>query len=228
MPAPIQSLPPASKRRKIEQKFSALSTSIQQLEINLIAALNDNASLNPLADLLHLTLASKTPQDTSKAIYALYRLFVLIIARDRLGFAHDDAAKVVKAWLWDRLNTFVDYLGGLLKDEEKSLRVSNVLLPPKCYQQFPLQTSALEILFSLQKHLSTSYSKSSPSQPQFHTSHFRKIISFLLLCPKPTCPQQKNASANTTTIDPDVLHHFHETWFSVHDDVRWFFLRDAA
>ena len=29
-------------------------------------------------------------------------------------------------------------------------------------------------------------------------------------------------------IDPDVLEHFHETWFSIHDDIRWFFLRDAA
>ncbi|KIM36449.1 hypothetical protein M413DRAFT_31679 [Hebeloma cylindrosporum] len=31
-------------------------------------------------------------------------------------------AKVVKAWIWDRLQIYVDYLGGLLQDEGKFLR----------------------------------------------------------------------------------------------------------
>ena len=55
-------------------------------------------------------------------------------------------------------------------------------------------------------------------------SHFRKIVSYLLLCPP--CARGKQKSDGI--IDPDVLEHFHETWFSVHDDIRWFFLRDAA
>ena len=100
------------------------------------------------------------------------------------------------------------------------------------------QTSALEILLSLQKHLSSSLTHTGDSKqpPQFHVSHFRKIVSALLLCP----PSQrgkatkKRKTADTETsgadrnLDPDVRDHFVNTWFSVHDDVRWFFLRDAA
>jgi U3 small nucleolar RNA-associated protein 19 len=125
MPAPIRSLPPPSKKRKIHQD-STLTHSVIQLETDLTTAVSKNASLNPLADLLDLTLKSRSPQNTSKAIYALYRVFVLIITNDKLGLGGDDAAKVVKAWLWERLNTYVDYLGGLLKDEEKTLRVSSI------------------------------------------------------------------------------------------------------
>ncbi|KAF5375700.1 hypothetical protein D9615_009364 [Tricholomella constricta] len=209
MPGPIRSLPPPTKKRKV-QADSAIKQSIQKLEADLTRAVATNASLNPLADLLDLALATKTPSETSKAVYALYRVFVLVIADDKLGLGGDDAAKVVKAWLWDRLNVYVDHLGGLLKDEEKTLRIS-----------------ALQILLSLQKHLSTSYTKATPSQPQFHISHFRKIVSFLLLCPPSPRLQEKSTSENST-IDPDVLHYFHETWFSVHDDIRWFFLREAG
>lgn len=126
MPGPIRSLPPPSKRRKV-QKDSALDQSIQQLEADLTYAIANNASLNPLADLVDLTTTTKSPQDTSKAIYALYRVFVVVISNDKLGLDGDDAAKVVKAWLWDRLNIYVDYLGSLLKDEERTLRVSSLL-----------------------------------------------------------------------------------------------------
>ncbi|KAF8068618.1 CBF/Mak21 family-domain-containing protein [Lyophyllum atratum] len=209
MAGPIRSLPPPSKKRKV-QAATAANQSIQRLEAELTQAVTSNASLNPLADLLDLAVATKNPQDTSKAIYALYRIFVVVITNDKLGLGGDDAAKVVKAWLWDRLNIYVDYLGGLLKDGEKTLRISS-----------------LQILLSLQKHLSTSYTKATPSQPQFHISHFRKIVSFLLLCPPSSRPQEKPTSGDTT-IDPDVLQQFHETWFSVNDDIRWFFLRESA
>lgn len=29
-------------------------------------------------------------------------------------------------------------------------------------------------------------------------------------------------------MDPDVLNLFYESWFSVHDDIRWFFLRESG
>lgn len=96
----------------------------------------------------------------------------------------------------------------------------------------PSQISALQILFSLLKHLSTSSTKSSPSpsSPQFHMSHFRKIVSSLLLCPPSKRPQ---ASAGPPVheqgkLDDDVRDSFIETWLSVYDDIRWFFLREAA
>lgn len=78
--------------------------------------------------------------------------------------------------------------------------------------------------------MSTSSTKSShrtKPQPQFHTSHFRKIVSSLLLCPH---SQRRSSSSKqgSSLIDPDVLNLFYDTWFSVHDDIRWFFLRDSA
>ncbi|KAF8143833.1 CBF/Mak21 family-domain-containing protein [Mycena galopus ATCC 62051] len=205
MTRPAPSLPPPSKKRKI-QKDSEFSKSIQRLEEQLTAAAANHTSLNPLADLLELAFNAVDAQDTSKAVYSLYRVFVILISGGKLGTGGDEAAKVVKAWIWDRLNSYVDFLCGLLKDEEKVLR-----------------TSALQILFSLQKHLSTA-SSASDSQPQFHVSHFRKVVSALLLCP----PSRRAAQSNTGVLDPDVLQLFHATWFSVHDDVRWFFLREAG
>ncbi|KAM6503710.1 CBF/Mak21 family domain containing protein [Amanita muscaria] len=211
MPASLRSLPPPTKKRKL-QDDAGLATSIKHLEDGLTQALSNNTSLNALADLVDLALTAKDPQNTSKVVYALYRVFVLIINDGRLGLGVDDAGKVVKAWLWQRLNTYVEFLGGLMQDEEKALRIS-----------------ALQILLSLQKHLSSSYSKtpsSSTPQPQFHMSHFRKIVAYLLLCPPSTRPAQQKVSDGV--IDPDVLLQFYETWFSVYDDIRWFFLRDAA
>ncbi|KAF7296464.1 Ribosome biogenesis protein Noc4 [Mycena chlorophos] len=199
------SLPPPAKKRKI-QKDSDLVKSVQTLEKELTAAAAANASLNPLADLLELALSAEEAQETSKAMYSLYRVFVVIISGGKLNAGGDEAAKIVRAWIWERLNAYVDFLCGLLKDEEKILR-----------------TSALQILFSLQKHLSTA-ATASDGQPQFHIQHFRKIVSALLTCPE----SPRAAQSSVGVLDTDVLHSFHETWFSVHDDVRWFFLREAG
>ena len=100
-----------------------MPVSLQQLEADLSRAAATNGSLNQLADLLDLATATNVPQDTSKAIYTLYRVFVLVITGDKLVLGSDDAARAVKTWLWDRLNAYVGYLGSLLKDEEESLRV---------------------------------------------------------------------------------------------------------
>lgn len=84
-------------------------------------------------------------------------------------------------------------------------------------------------MFSLLRYLSTSYTKSShptKPQPQFHASHFRKIVLSLLLCPN---SKRKSSTVKPGgLIDTDVLNMFYDTWFSVHDDIRWFFLRDSA
>ncbi|KAF8621393.1 hypothetical protein AX15_007846 [Amanita polypyramis BW_CC] len=210
MPGPIRSLPPPSKKRKVRDD-TGFAVSIKHLEDELTRAISENTSLNPLIDLINLALSAPDAQNTSKAIYALYRVFVLLISKNKLSLGGGEAAKVVKAWLWERLDTYTQFLGGLMKDEEKTLRIS-----------------ALQILFSIQKHLSSSYSNAptlSSPQPQFHMSHFRKIVSYLLLCPVSARNKQRESDG---LIDPDVLSHFHETWFSVHDDIRWFFLRDAA
>ena len=123
MPSALRSLPPPSKKRKIVRVDNAQS--IKKLEEELTAAVAENLSLNPLADLLALAYSVEDPHDTSKAIYALYRVFVVIITNNKLGLGGDEAAKVVKAWIWERLQAYVDFLGGLLQDEEKFLRVSH-------------------------------------------------------------------------------------------------------
>jgi U3 small nucleolar RNA-associated protein 19 len=91
---------------------------------------------------------------------------------------------------------------------------------------------------SLLKHLSTMLS--TPGNPQLHTDLFKKIVHALLVCPsshrvEPSdapSPQKKarrdGGAAQGALLVPDVHAHFLDTWLSVHDDVRWFFLREAA
>ncbi|KAF5357188.1 hypothetical protein D9756_006382 [Leucocoprinus leucothites] len=203
---------PQTKKRKIEHD-SGSTKRIKSLETGLIEAVHKSESLNALADLLEILQTAKDAQTVSKSIYALYRTFVVVITNGKLGLGGDDVAKLVKAWLLGQLNTYVDFLCGVLKDDEKTLRIS-----------------ALQILFSLQRHLSTSYSASPSSlskpQPQFHLSHFRKIVSALLLCPR--SPRPGSESPDDQLLDLDVASLFYETWFSVHDDIRWFFLRESV
>ncbi|CDO68995.1 hypothetical protein BN946_scf184834.g2 [Trametes cinnabarina] len=218
MPAKPASLPSSSKKRKTREDDTVRA--IQDLEKLLTAAVNSGSSLNPLADLLDIALEAETAAQVSKAIYALYRVFVLIITRSLLsGRDASEEAKAVRTWLLERLHAYVDLLTGLMKDDEPSLRISS-----------------LDILFSLQKHLSSALTRTgNNTQPQFHSSHFRKIVSALLLCPPSprTFRTKKRRTEEVNdpeerTLDPDVRDHFVNTWFSVNDDVRWFFLRDAA
>lgn len=131
MPGPLRSLPPPNKKRKIKDDPQSLKL-IERLEADLTEAISTNSSLNPLADLLDLALKTKEASVTAKAIYALYRVFVLLISADKLGLNGDEAAKVVKTWLWDRLGIYVDFLGGLLKDQEKTLRVGFQWISSTC------------------------------------------------------------------------------------------------
>lgn len=116
------SLPP-TKRRKVD---NSAAKAVKLLENELTDAINAYRSLNALADLVALTRRCESAEDTSKAIYALYRLFVLLVTEGKLFGEADEAQKVVRAWIWDQLNAYVDILTGLLKDEEKSLRVSTI------------------------------------------------------------------------------------------------------
>ncbi|KAI0371839.1 ribosome biogenesis protein Noc4 [Pilatotrama ljubarskyi] len=219
MPARQSSLASSSKKRKTREADDAVRT-IQDLEKQLTAAVASGSSLNPLADLLGIALDADNAAQLSKAIYALYRVFVIITSRGLFsGPDASEEAKAVRTWLLDRLHSFVELLSGILKDDEATLRIS-----------------ALDILLSLQKHLSSALTRTGESkQPQFHVSHFRKIMSALLLCPPSPrgIPSKKRRTdddhtSNDRTLDADVRDHFVNTWFSVHDDIRWFFLRDAA
>ncbi|KAG1756402.1 CBF/Mak21 family-domain-containing protein [Suillus paluster] len=203
---PVRSLPPPTKRRKTTVE----SVSIKSLEAQLTSAVTDNGTLNPLADLLMLAHGTSDAREMSKAVYSIYRVFVLIISRGMLVHGGDDAAKQVRKWIWEKLDSYVELLVGLLQDEEPALR-----------------KSSLEILFSLLKHLSTSLTKSAPTpQPQFHLSHFKHIVHGILLCPP--SPRSKGSSKHDSKTKLDVRENFVEVWFSVYDDIRWCFLREAT
>ncbi|KAG6876448.1 hypothetical protein C0993_003088 [Termitomyces sp. T159_Od127] len=165
-----------------------------QFSLGMMSHLNTgkHREVNPLADLLDLTLKHKEASVTAKAIYAFYRFFVLVISADKLGISGDETAKLVKTWLWDRLNIYVDYLGGLMKDREKTLRIdisfANLVI---------VAETSLNVLLKVQ------YIEAAIPLP-----HFRKIVSFLLLC---SPSSRHRTKPEDTTIDADVLHQFNET-----------------
>ncbi|KAI6045529.1 CBF/Mak21 family-domain-containing protein [Pisolithus marmoratus] len=203
---PASSLPPSAKKRKVKPDADL----VKKLEVQITDAATNDGSLNPLVDLLNLAQGTSDPADLSKIIYSLYRVFVVITCSDKLAPGGGDAAKQVRKWIWERLDAFVHILVGLLQDEESALR-----------------KSALDILFSLLRHLSSSLSKVSPDgRPQFHHSHFKHIVRGLLICP----PSPRSSSNRTCEgkLMPDVRDHFVATWLSVYDDVRWCFLREAS
>ncbi|KZT00751.1 CBF-domain-containing protein [Laetiporus sulphureus 93-53] len=214
-------LPSSSRKRKPRSEDDTPAL-VEQLENQLITAISSKSSLNKLSDLLNIALNAQDVAHLSKSVYALYRVFVSVISNGMLLSRNpDEAAEAVHAWLMDKLNVYVELLTGLLKDEEPVLR-----------------TSALQVLLSLQKHLSTSLSASSSSsqeQPQFYLSHFRKIVTALLFCPpsqrsSPTAKKQKfeNESQDNASIEPDVKELFVRKWLDVYDDIRWFFLRESG
>ena len=152
--APRSSLPPSSKKRKHadssdEEKVTA---KVATIEAQLIKAATAKSSLNPLADLLDLALNATEAQILSKTIWALYRVFVVVITNDLLlNVAGSEESKAVRLWLQEKLNSYVKLLVGLMKDEEEVLKVCISLnymllwlknLPPSL-KDFSLEDSTL-------------------------------------------------------------------------------------
>ena len=124
--APRPSLPPSAKKRKLTDTKTEddVALSIHALELQLTTAVANKTSLNPLADLLDLARNATDAAVLSKAIYALYRVFVLIVSANLLyGPIADEKGKAVRTWLHERLQTYTQLLVGLLKDDETTLRV---------------------------------------------------------------------------------------------------------
>jgi U3 small nucleolar RNA-associated protein 19 len=123
-----RSLPPANKRKNtvVENISAGLIEEVVLLEKQITDALQNGGSLNALADLVLLAqTSSANVTSTSKSIYALYRIYVTLLSSGKLMPGGDDAAKVVRTWIWERLNIYTDILCGLLQDTDKSLRVSD-------------------------------------------------------------------------------------------------------
>ena len=112
------SLPPKKKRKSNNHDVASLEQSIS-------TALDEGTSLDAYADLNNLISTEQDPKLTHAVIYALYRSTVLIISKGRLvgGKEESEEAKIVRLWIISRMGEYVENLVGLLKDEEKSLRV---------------------------------------------------------------------------------------------------------
>ncbi len=130
--APRSSLPTSSKKRKGDAVEDELYASIQQFEEQLVAAASSSkSSLNPLADLLDIAVNATDAQALSKAVYALYRVFVVIITNGLLlNVAGNDEARAVRAWIQVKLNAYTRLLTGLLKDEDSTVKVRTIKYHP--------------------------------------------------------------------------------------------------
>lgn len=124
--APRPSLPSPKKRKQPSdvQSSSHATARIKSIEDQLISAVSNKSTLNPLADLLEIACNAVDAQILSKAIYALYRVFVVIITHGLLlNVAGSDETKAVRAWIQEKLHAYVELLVGLLSDEESTLQV---------------------------------------------------------------------------------------------------------
>jgi U3 small nucleolar RNA-associated protein 19 len=120
------SLPQKRKAAPASSKADTRDATVKTaaLEQQLSEAIQGGGSLNALADLVALARAPAAPAPaTSKAIYALYRAHVTLLASGKLVPGGDEAARTARAWIWDRLNAYTDILCGLLQDGDKALRV---------------------------------------------------------------------------------------------------------
>jgi U3 small nucleolar RNA-associated protein 19 len=111
----------ARKRIKLQD-----DSCINELENELKESISSNASLNPLADLTSLAASLDEPHSVLKAIYACYRVFVLLISKGHLMNPTDEQTNVVRTWIFERLDEYVRFFCGLLQDEESLLRVCNL------------------------------------------------------------------------------------------------------
>lgn len=125
MPPP-SSLPPAKKRKTVAKatENEGVNEKIASLEEQLTVAINTAGSLNALVDLVQIARTEDASvQAMSKAIYALYRVYVLLLNSGKLNPGGDQAAKTARTWIWEQLNTYTDVLCGLLQDDDKMLWV---------------------------------------------------------------------------------------------------------
>jgi U3 small nucleolar RNA-associated protein 19 len=115
-----------TKRRKVEESTDGLKK-IVKLEEELTKAIKDGDSLNALADLLaEAKRSTDQPQKLHKAIYSLYRIFSLLIANEWFhpSTHPDEGALVVRKWLLQRLDQYLDFLPTVFEHSEPLISVS--------------------------------------------------------------------------------------------------------
>jgi U3 small nucleolar RNA-associated protein 19 len=126
MPPP-SSLPPVKKRKTVARaaENEGVVENIATIEGQLTDAISTAGSLNALVDLVQIARTEDASVlAMSKAIYALYRVYVLLLNSGKLNPGGDQAAKTARTWIWEQLNTYTDILCGLLQDDDKMLWVN--------------------------------------------------------------------------------------------------------
>ncbi|KIM21765.1 hypothetical protein M408DRAFT_300994 [Serendipita vermifera MAFF 305830] len=155
-------MPPPSKRRKIDSDDEENGQKrIESLEQELQTAIETSASLNSLADLLKVAKKNKKqPLMLHKAIYALYRVFSLLISANYYHSPSRPSEKelIVRRWLVERLDQYLELLASFSEHPEPAISQASTQIP-----------------FSLLKQLSTSLSVNS-GHPQMHTRILRQIV----------------------------------------------------
>lgn len=125
-------MPPPAKRRKVDPNDTqGDSQQIEKLEEDLKLAIENSSSLNALADLLKEATKNKTrPQVLHKAIYALYRVFSLLISGNWYHSSSRQSQKnlVIRKWLVERLDQYLELLSSLLEHAELTISVCIVYL----------------------------------------------------------------------------------------------------
>ncbi len=112
----------------------SMRTSPEEIEKQLVTALETSGSLNGIADLLALASpapvpdpVAKPPQLQHKAIYALYRVFTLLLTTKKLDALRSDPSPPVQAvrqWLLQKFEQFLSLLTEQLYNAELSISVS--------------------------------------------------------------------------------------------------------
>jgi len=191
---------------------------------------------NPLIPLLSLARHPE-PEVVHKAIWALYRVFVKLIAEDRLQglglLPFDrtrtnevkDQSKIVRRWMEERLYDYADILAGCLRDREPSLR-----------------KSGSSLIFSLLPPLSENLSNHI-GRPQIATAYLAYVLNALVLSTvslrgsRPTGKSSVGKAVNNSTglwetvdenqatmedneLPADVVHDAGKK-LADYDDLRW-------
>jgi U3 small nucleolar RNA-associated protein 19 len=125
-------MPPPAKRRKVDPNDTqGDSQQIESLEGDLKHAIENSSSLNALADLLKEATKNKMqPRLRHKAIYALYRVFSLLISTNWYHSSSRPSQKnqVIRKWLVERLDQYLELLSSLLEHTELTIAVCIVYL----------------------------------------------------------------------------------------------------
>jgi U3 small nucleolar RNA-associated protein 19 len=135
IPYPVFLLCNSMARKRIRLQDDSY---IKELENKLTDSISSNSSLNSLADLTSLAASLNEPNSVLKAIYACYRIFVLLTSKGYLMNPTDEQTNVVRTWIFERLDENVRFLCGLLQDEESLLRVCH-LETSACYPYIQLR-----------------------------------------------------------------------------------------